>query len=122
MSTAEVDAMNGADVDSINDGGVVEGTADGVVEGTVDGPRAGRSLPRKDACSLVIASSMIDSWDAFILSSISIRTIFLRWVSLQAIWACTRRGKVQAAMLRAARLSLCQWSPSAFARCGAWGT
>ena len=34
-----------------------------------------RVLPRKDACSLVIAS-MIDSSDAFIVSLISIWTIF----------------------------------------------
>ena len=122
MSTAEVDAMNGADVDSMNNGGVVEeGTADGEVEDTADGPRAGRRLPRKDACSLVNVST-IDSWDAFIVSSRSIWTNFLRWVSLQAIWARTRRGKVQAAMPQAAQLSLRQWSPSAFARCGAWGT
>jgi hypothetical protein len=56
-------------------------------------PEQGGTLPRKDACSLVIAST-IDSWDAFIISPISIWTIFLCWVSLQAIWACTRQGKV----------------------------
>jgi len=38
-------------------------------------PEQGGTLPRKDTCSLVIAST-IDSWDAFIVSPISIWTIF----------------------------------------------
>ena len=91
MSTAEVDAMNGADVDSMNDGGVVEGTVDGVVEGTVDGPRAGRHPSQKGhlfpgqynrfmGCLHRITDKYLDN--------------FLCWVSLQAIWACTRQGKV----------------------------
>jgi hypothetical protein len=122
MSTAEVDVMNGADVDSMNNGGVVEeGTADGVLEDTADGPRAGRRPSQKGR--LFPGECQYDRFmDAFIVSSRSIRTNLLHWVSLQAIWAHTLRGKVRAAMPQAARLSLRQWSPSAFARCGAWGT
>jgi hypothetical protein len=121
MSTAEVDAMNGDDVDSMNDSGVVKGTSDGMVEDTADGPRAGRHPSQKgrlfpDECQYHRFMGCLHR----IIENYSDE--FLRWVSLQAIWARTRRGKVRAAMPRVARLSLHQWSPSAFARCGAWGT